>query len=127
MDFMTLARERFSVLLYEQRPVSPELIRQILNAALAAPTACNRQPQRILVIDNDELRAKLNRAVPSPYFVPLAFLVCYDRRQAWIRTSDSKSSGEIDAAIVTTHMMLQATDLGLGSIWVMSWDPDQIR
>ena len=59
---------------------------------------------------------RLSRAVPSPIYVPLAFLICWDRRESWVRSVDGKSSGEIDAAIVTTHMMLQAADLGLGSI-----------
>ena len=52
-------------------------------------------------------------ALPRPR---LAFLVCWDRRESWVRPADGKSSGEIDAAIVTAHMMLQAADLGLGSI-----------
>ena len=127
MDFSELIRQRFSVLDYLHQPVSPELVRSILDAGLAAPTACNFQPQRILVIDDDVSRAKLSRVVPSRVYVPLAFLVCYDSRECWVRPMDGKSSGEIDAAIVTTHMMLQATALGLGSIWVMSWDPAQIK
>ena len=40
---------------------------------------------------------------------------------------DGKSSGDIDASIVSTHMMLEATDLGLGSNWVMFWSPDKMR
>lgn len=127
MDFRELAQERFSVLEYERRSVGPELVRAILEAGLAAPTACNFQPQRIRVIDCDEDRAALNRVVPSRYYVPLAFLVCYDRRECWVRPMDGRSSGEIDAAIVTTHMVLQATDLGLGSIWVMYWDPERMK
>lgn len=59
MDFLTLARERFSVLEYEHREVEPEKLNAILDAALAAPTACNNQPQRIVVIDTEEKRAKL--------------------------------------------------------------------
>ena len=127
MDFRELVRERFYVLEYERRDVAPELVRTILDAGLAAPTACNFQPQRILVIDDDASRAALNRVALSKYPVPLAFLVCYDRRDCWVRPMDGKSSGEIDAAIVTTHMMLQAADLGLGSIWVMFWDPVRMK
>lgn len=127
MELSEVIFQRFSVLEYEQQPVAPELVRSILEAGLAAPTACNFQPQRILVIHNEENRAALSRAVPSNYFVPLAFLVCYDRRECWVRPMDGKASGDIDAAIVTTHMMLRATDLGLGSIWVMYWDPERVK
>ena len=44
-----------------------------------------------------------------------------------LQTPECTAGGEIDAAIVTTHMMLQATDLGLGSIWFMTWDPEKLR
>ena len=127
MEFLELARSRFSVLEYEKHPVEQEKLDKIIEAALAAPTACNNQPLRIVVINDDESRQKLNRAVPSKYYVPAAFLVCYDKREAWQRPMDEKSSGDIDAAIVTTHMMLEATDLGLGSIWVMYWDPEKVK
>ena len=127
MDFLTLARERFSVLEYEHRGVEPEKIEKILDAALAAPTACNNQPQRILAIDTEEKRQKLDDAVPGGFFAPAAFLVCYDKRTCWVRPQDGKSSGEIDATIAATHMMLEATDLDLGSIWVMSWDAEKVK
>lgn len=127
MEYQQLIHERFSVLEYEQRDVAPELVRAIIEAGLAAPTACNFQPQRIKVIDDDASRAALARVVPSRYYVPLAFLVCFDRRECWVRPMDGKASGEIDAAIVTTHMMLRTADLGLGSIWVMHWDPERMK
>lgn len=127
MEFLKLAQGRFSVLEYADRAVENDKIEMILKAALAAPTACNKQPQRILVINDDQSKQKLHRAVPGKYTVPLAFLVCCDRRECWVRPMDGKNSGDIDASIVTTHMMMEMTDLGLGSIWVMYWDPDRMR
>ena len=127
MEFLKLAKERFSVLEYEDRPVEKEKIDRILEAALAAPTACNHQPQRILLINDEQSRQKLRRAVPGKYSVPLAFLVCYDKSECWVRPMDGKTSGDIDASIAATHMMMEITDLGLGSIWVMYWDPDKIK
>ena len=59
--------------------------------------------------------------------MPAAFLVCYDKSKCWTRKFDGKTSGEIDASIVTTHMMMEATSLGLGSIWVMYWNPDTMK
>lgn len=47
MDFRDLVTERFSVLEYERRTVAPDLVQTIPEAGLAAPTACNLQPQRI--------------------------------------------------------------------------------
>ena len=127
MEFLELAKERFSVLEYADKAVEQEKIDKILDAALAAPTACNFQPQRILIINDEESRRKLRRAVPGKYAVPLAFLVCCDRRECWTRQMDGKSSGDIDASIAATHMMMEMTDLGLGSIWVMYWDPNKMR
>ena len=127
MDFLKLAKTRFSVLDYESRAVEREKIDRIVEAALAAPTACNFQPQRIRIINSDEDRKKLNAAVPNKKSAPAAFLVCYDKGECWTRPADGKQSGEIDAAIAATHMMLEATDLGLGSIWVMNWDPQKMR
>ena len=54
MDFLNLAQARFSVLEYEKKPVEPEKIEKILAAGIAAPTACNNQPQRVLLIDSNE-------------------------------------------------------------------------
>lgn len=127
MGFLELARRRFSVLEYTAQAVDKEIIDKVLDAALAAPTACNKQPQRILVINDEEGRRKLNIVVPSKFFVPVAFLVCYDKNECWIRPMDGKNSGEIDASIVATHMMLEITDLGLGSIWVMHWDVKKMK
>ncbi|MBQ1409750.1 MAG: nitroreductase family protein [Oscillospiraceae bacterium] len=127
MDFLELSRARFSVLEYEHRPVEQEKLDRIIEAGLAAPTACNKQPQRILLIRDDDGREKLNRIVPSKYYVPAAFLICYHRQECWTRPMDGKPSGDIDASIVATHMMLEATDLGLGSIWVMYWDPAKVK
>lgn len=127
MNFLELARNRFSVLEYSSQVVESEIIEKVIEAALAAPTACNNQPQRILVIDDQEGRRKLNAVVPSRYYVPVAFLVCYDKEACWERPMDGKSSGEIDASIAATHMMLELTDLGLGSIWVMFWDPEKMK
>lgn len=127
MDFLELSKKRYSVLNYQKKDIPKECIDKILEAAKFAPTACNFQPQKIKLIHTDEDREKLNRVVPSKYYVPAAFLVCYDKDLCWTRQFDGKNSGEIDASIVTTHMMMEATSLGLGSIWVMYWNPQMMK
>ena len=61
------------------------------------------------------------------YNAPLAIIVCADHNKAWVRPFDQKQTGDIDAAILTDHMMLEATELGLGTVWVCYFQPDVIR
>lgn len=126
MEFLDLTARRFSTLHYTGEPISQEVLEQVLRAGQLAPTACNFQPQRIWVFTEPEARKKIQEVTHSSLPFPAALLVCYDETACWRRPTDGKLSGEIDASIVATHMMLAATDLGLGSIWVMSWDPEQM-
>lgn len=127
MSFLDLARERYSVRKFEQKPVEIEVIGEILEAARVAPTAKNAQPERILVIHRMEALERLKGCTPCHYHAPLAFLICYDCERCYKRELDGQSSGEIDATIVGTHMMLQAASIGLGSTWVMNFDPEKMR
>ena len=54
-------------------------------------------------------------------------LVCYNKNETWKRPYDGALSAPVDAAIVTTHMMLEAQNLGVGSCWVMHFDPCAMR
>lgn len=128
MDFLQLAKERWSVRKFEARPVEREVIQTILRAGMLAPTAKNMQPQRILVIDGAQELEKLDECTKCRFGAPAALLVCYDRDVCWRRERyDGKASGEVDAAIVATHMMLAAVSLGVGSTWVMHFDPAAVR
>ena len=79
MDFLELSKSRYSVLHYRNKPIPDELLNQIVEAGISAPTACNFQPQKIKLINSDADKEKLYRVVPSKYYVPAAFLVCYDK------------------------------------------------
>ena len=127
MDFLQLAESRFSVREFSDKKVEKDVIEKILRAGQLAPTACNRQPQRIFVIESEEALAKLRKCTMSHYYAPLALLICYDKTECWIRDYDGKPSGDIDASIVCTHMMLEADDLGVGSTWVMHYIPEAVH
>lgn len=123
MTFLELARERYSVRSFKNQTVEPQKLVQILEAGRIAPTACNNQPQRIKVISNPVDLAKVDECTSCRFSAPAVFLICYDKSASWKRKYDNADSGDIDAAIVTTHMMLEAQELGLGTCWVMYFDP----
>ena len=126
MNFLDIAKSRFSVRKYSSRKVEAEKLEKILNAAHVAPTAGNLQPVRIIVVQSDLGFKKLEKAA-NIYNAPLALIVCSDRSKAWTRPFDSKQTNDIDASIITDHMMLQATELGLGSVWICYFKPDVIK
>ena len=123
MDFMTIAKQRCSVRSYTDRQVEQEKLEKILEAAHVAPTAANLQPVRLIAVQSEEGLAKVGKAADI-YGAPLAIIVCADHDKAWVRPFDRKQTGDIDASILTDHMMLQATELGLGTVWVCYFKPD---
>ncbi|GAB6085929.1 nitroreductase family protein [Alkaliphilus crotonatoxidans] len=127
MDFLELAKNRYSVRKFSDVKVEKEKLNMILEAGRVAPTAVNYQPQRILVLNSDEDLSKLEHCTPYRFQQTLALLVCYDENVSWKRKYDNKDSGDIDASIVATHMMLEAANLGIGSTWVGHFDPQAIR
>ncbi len=127
MEFSTVIKERYSVRKFKPDPVKTEDLEKILNAGHLAPTGCNKQPQRILVLNEKDTLEKLKLCTKSHFDAPAALLICYDKADCWVRKYDGKNCGVSDACIVTTHMMLAATDIGMGSTWVMSFDPNAMK
>lgn len=126
MDFGRLAAERYSVREFTPAPVEEEKLRKILEAARVAPTAVNFQPQKLYVVKSPEALARLT-AIRPVFGAPLAVIVCYDDTRSWKNSRDAgHDSGEVDAAIVTTHMMLQAWELGIGSCWIGAFQPSAV-
>ena len=127
MEFNKLITDRYSVRKFEQKHLPQEVIDKILQAGHKAPTGCNYQPQRILVLNSDESISKLRECTKCHFNAPTALLVCYEKDGCWTRKYDGQTSGVIDASIVTDHMMLQAASLGVGTTWVMHFNPQLMR
>ena len=107
MNVLDIAKKRYSVRTYEDKPVEKEKLDKILASAHVAPTAANLQPVKLLVVQDKERLKSIAKA--------------------WKRPFDNKQTTDIDATILTDHMMLQATELGLGTVWVCFFKPDVIK
>jgi nitroreductase len=123
MTFSDLSKERYSVRKFKTTPVEKELLDKILETGRVSPTACNNQPQRILVLQSREAMDKLKKCTPCHFDAPMAMIICYDQTASWKRPYDKKDHGDIDAGIVCASMMFEAAELGLGTTWVCYFDP----
>lgn len=126
MEFMDLAKARFSLRSYSDREVEPEKLTKILEAGRIAPTAKNNQPQRIYVLQGESI-TKAVKASRCTFGAPVVLVICYDKNDAAVLPMNSVNFGFVDASIVITQMMLQATELGLGSCWIGLFDEKIIR
>ena len=126
MEFSELIKSRFSVRKFKRDKVEKEKINILLAASILSPTAVNYQPQRILILDSEENLNKLKECTPFHFHAPLVLIVCYDKNVSWKRSFDNKEMGEVDASIVATHIMLQATNMGLGTTWVGHFEPEKL-
>ena len=115
MDFNSLIENRYSVRKFRNEHLPEDVISEILNASHKAPTGCNYQPQRILVLNADESIDKLKKCTKCHFDAPTAMLVCHNKDESWKRVYDGALSSPVDAVIVSTYIMLAASNLGVSA------------
>ncbi len=128
MSFYELAEKRYSTRKFSDRPVSQEQLEMVLEAGRLAPTAANLYPVRIFVIKSEENLEKIRSLTKNVFNAPVVLLVCHDRDKSWKATNfnDDFDSGVMDASIVTTFMMMEATDLSINSLWARGFNSEEI-
>jgi len=128
MDFSELIEKRYSVRAYKPDPVEDEKLQQVLEAARLAPTAANMQPFQLIVVHTRGREEEFRRIYNREWFVqaPLIIVVCGIPSKAWVR-HDKANYSVVDAAIVMDHLILAATNLGLGTCWIGAFDPKAAR
>ena len=125
MEFEKVIRERFAVRKFKDDSISDDVINKILEAGNLAPTAKNNQPQKIYVVKSKEGLEKIDKASPCRYNAPVCLIVASDKDIAW--SKDDYSTYEMDACIVATHMMLEATNIGVDNIWIEMFDKNILK
>lgn len=119
MEFLELAKKRFSVRDYEDKQIEKDVLDKIIEAGYIAPTAKNNQCARVYVIQSEEGLAKIRSLSRCAYNAPTVLLIAYEESEQYFNSKEEGvSSGQQDASIVACHMMLEAADLGVGSVWV---------
>lgn len=126
MEFLDLAKQRCTTRGFNDTAIPEEDLQKVLSVSRLAPSACNRQPQRIIVVREPENLSKVQKAYKI-FGSSCVLIVCRDRRNELVRPFDNKCSGDLDIGIVCDHIMLAARELGVGSVMVGLFDPAIIR
>ena len=123
MDFQELIRVRRSLRGYKPDPVAEDVLHRVLGAGRIAPTAANLQPFHLIVVAEPETRARMKAVYARDWFhtAPIILVGCVEAEMAWQR-GDGFNSAEMDLAIVMDHIILAATEEGLGTCWICAFD-----
>lgn len=130
MEFYDLIRSRESIRNYDPgRQVPKQILEKILDAGRLAPSACNFQPWKFLVVSSPDMLSKVRTCYPRDWFrdAPHVLIVVGMKDQAWKRSYDGYNSIETDVAIALTHIILAAENEGVGTCWIEAYDPALLR
>ena len=129
MRVLQLIKKRRSIRKYKSNQVKKEKLARILEAGRLAPSAANRQPWHFIVVKDSEQVAALRASYAKPWetTAPAILAVCIEPSKAWVRKTDGEEFWKVDAAIVLENMILCATEEGVGTCWIASFDEEAAR
>ena len=138
MNFSNLINHRQSDRAYSDKEVEEEKILQCIEAARMAPSACNSQPWKFIVINDAELKKKVaqttaNRLLPLNHFTIQApiHIVLVNEGSNFTATLGNKIKNRnfslIDVGIAAEHFCLQAAELGLGTCMIGWFNEKELK
>ena len=127
MTVLEAIRKRYSCRAYQKRPIEQEKLAQIFEAARLAPSAKNLQDWRFVVVTDKEKRRQLVEAANNQKFLENAGAIIAACSNSDYVMACGQAIGPIDVAIALEHICLQATELGLGTCWIGSFQQDKVR
>ena len=135
MDFLELAKKRQSCRAYDQKPVEPEKLARCIAAARVAPSACNSQPWKFVIVNEPDVRKTVAQATFGPVIslnrftmqAPILIAIVSERQKFTAKIGNivrKKSFNQMDVAIAAEHFCLAATELDLGTC-IIGWFDEQ--
>ncbi len=128
MEFMELLRKRKSIRAYKDTPIPAGALKILAEAVQLAPTACNKQPFKVLVITDPSKRDAVCSVYSAPWLkqAPAIAVVIGNPSECWTRL-EGTSILDVDCAIVMEHLVLAAADEGLGSCWICAFERERLK
>lgn len=127
MNFYELAEKRYSGRSYSDKKVERELIYKIVDTAIKAPTAVNKQPYKIFLMDSEQAKENIRKVTRFTFGADTFLVVGYQEDEAWVRKYDNRNFADVDSSIVATYIMMEICDLGLSTTWVGHFDAPLLK
>jgi nitroreductase len=130
MDFYDVVRTRRSVRKYSDRAIPEEVLTRVLEATRVAPSGSNRQPTRLILVNDPAVKEQLVALCHNQAFVataPIIVVACgrdlnYNRGE-WM----GRGAILVDTSIVVDHLTLAARAEGLGTCWIGSFNGPALK
>ena len=128
MDVFTAISQRSSIRAYKETPVEEDKLKKILEAARLSPSSSNRQGWKFIVVKNKETRKKIADAAFGQSFIgeaPVVIVACAIESKTIMACGQPAHT--VDLSIACAFMILQATELGLGTCWIGHFREDAVK
>ena len=127
MTVLETIRKRYSCRAYQEKSIEQEKLDQIFEAARLAPSAKNMQDWRFVVVTDKETKRQVAKTTNRPDVFEKAGAIIAACSNSDHVMRCGQAIGPIDVSIALEHICLQATDLGLGTCWIGSFDTEKVR
>jgi nitroreductase len=130
VDIFDVIKNRRSIREYKSKPIESEKLEKILEITHLAPSAKNRQPWKIILVDDGDLKEKLVDAAKGQDFLsqaPYIVVICVNEKRCYQEHGDYMTSFAVDGAIFMDHLTLVAKAYGLGTCWVAKFNEKEVK
>ena len=130
MEVLEAIKNRRSVREYSNRAITPGSYKRLKSALRYAPSACNFQPWRFILVEDAELRSKVAQACKGQMWMaqaPVIVAACGFAEQAYQKMGGYGNSIDIDVGIALDHLSLAAVAEGLGTCWIGAFHEQQVK
>lgn len=130
LELLEVMKSRRSIRRYKPTPIPDEVLRRILGAARLAPSANNAQPWKFMVVRDEDMKVKLIQACNNKKWIaeaPVVIVACGYPDEADTYMGGYMNSYPVDVAIALEHLVLSATNEGLGSCWVGRFKEEKVK
>ena len=128
MEFYEVLKTRRSIRGYKPDAIPENVLNRIAEAVNLAPTACNKQPFKLLLVRDPEMKKTICANCKFGFLAeaPVIAVMMTNESASWTRY-EGNPAADIDASIAMEHFVLAAAAEGLGTCWICAFSRPQMN